>query len=528
MRVNRSDEAEAPLGSGIVAERTADTPAVTCDGRGAASNVSSLDRSLVRSVAWNAVSDWSTQIISWLVFLAVMRLLAPADFGIAALAIILVPYLGQITGLGIPRAVVALPKFNDDQLAQLTAVNVIMGSLCFVLGLIIAKPFAVFFRTPPLATIMVLYCGGVLLSGFIGVPCALLAKEMRFRFLSTLGIVMALFTSFLILGMALLGFGYWSLVFGNVIPTVIRTAIILRVRPCKLAWPRINSIREPLRFGWHLSISTLASNAYQRLDNFVAARMLGQTALGLYGNAWELANVPLEKVASLVTTVIPTYLSAVQNDHAAIRRYLYGLTEIVALGSFPACIGLGLVGHEFVPVVLGPKWEGMVPALQVLSYYAAFRAIVAILPKILTAVGDARNVMWNDLLALLILPVAFYLGSYRGISGIAWGWVLAYPVVAFPLYRKTFHSVGASVGEYFRALRPALSGTIAMIPAVEWVKVSFASSQHLAVRLVLEVIAGALAYIFAVWLLHRERVRIVIQLAKNLIPAKTPVAQPSA
>jgi O-antigen/teichoic acid export membrane protein len=256
--------------------------------------------------------------------------------------------------------------------------------------------------------------------------------------------------------------------------------------------------------------------------------MLGQTALGLYGNAWELANVPLEKVASLVTTVIPTYLSAVQNDPPALRRYLYGLTEVVALASFPACIGLGLVSREFVPLVLGHKWDGMIPALQVLSYYAAFRAIVAILPKVLTAVGKTHYVMWNDVYTLLMLPIAFYIGSYRGIAGIAWGWVLAYPLVVFPLYRKTFHTIGASAGDYFRALSPSLTGTVAMIPAVESVKLSFVRGQPLIMRLVLEVLAGALAYIFAVCLLHRERVRIVIRLAKNLIPSKTPAPQPSA
>jgi PST family polysaccharide transporter len=100
--------------------------------------------------------------------------------------------------------------------------------------------------------------------------------------------------------LALMGFGYWALILGNMVPGVITTAVILYVRPCRVAWPRFSSIREPLRFGWHLSVSTLAQNAYERLDNLVAARVLGQSALGFYGNAWELANVPLEKVSSEV------------------------------------------------------------------------------------------------------------------------------------------------------------------------------------------------------------------------------------
>ncbi|MGA8285919.1 MAG: lipopolysaccharide biosynthesis protein, partial [Candidatus Sulfotelmatobacter sp.] len=349
-----------------------------------------LDRSLARSVAWNAASDWGTQIFTWLAFLEVMRLLTPADFGVAALAIILMPYLGQITGFGIPRAVVALPPLSDDQLSQLTTFNLISGCLCFLLGVIIAKPFAAFFRTPALAPVFIVACGGLILSALSGVPGALLAKEMRFRLLSVLGVTTTLLGAAVTLGMALSGFGYWALILGNMFAGFVRTVVILRVRPCKLAWPRLRSIREPLRFGWQMSVSLVALNSYERLDNFVAGRMLGQSALGLYGNAWELANVPLEKIASMVTTVIPTYLAAVQNDPAELRRYLRGLTEIIALAAFPACIGLGLVAREFVPLIFGHKWDGMIAPLQVLSFYAAFRSIVALLPKVLTAVGNIR------------------------------------------------------------------------------------------------------------------------------------------
>jgi len=483
-----------------------------------------LDQSLVRSVAWNAAVSWATQIVGWLVSLEVMRLLTPRDFGIAALAVILMPFLGQIAGLGIPRAIVALPDFTENQLAQLSAINLTMGSVCFLLGLAIAKPFAAFFRTPPLAALVVVCSVGVLLSAATGVPRALLTKERRFRFLSTLGVSTLLLGSATVLILAFLGFGYWALILGNMTSAVISHAVILCVRPFKLAWPRLNCVREPLRFGWHLSISTLAFNAYERLDNFVAARVLGESALGLYGNAWNLANTPLEQVASMVTVVVPSYLAVVRDDVALLRRYLYGLTEVISMAAFPACIGLALVARECVPLILGHKWDGMVAALQVLSYYAAFRSIVAVLPKVLTAVGNSGYVMRNDLLALAILPFAFYVGSYRGITGIAWGWVVAYPLVVLPLYKKTFASIGAGIADYVRALRPALTGTIVMIPAVELVKVCVDPSWRLLYRVLLEVAIGALVYIGAVFLFQRQRAVLVIQLVAKSLSGRSPRA----
>ena len=482
------------------------------------------DHSLARAVAWNAASDWGTQIFTWVAFLAVMRILTPADFGIAGLAGILMPYMGQLTGLGLPRAVIALQGLTKDQLAQMNTLSVLSATTLFLLGVVIAKPFAAFFKIPALAPVFIVACSGLIMSAIVAVPGAVLAKQLRFRFLSLLGAACALIAAIATLGMALLGFGYWALLLGNMVAGVFKIVMVQRVQPSRWAWPRLHVIRGPLQFGWQISVSVLAMNSYQRLDNLVAGRMLGASALGFYSNAWEVANVPIEKVASMVTTVIPSYLSAVQDQPVLVRRYLRVLTEMIALATFPATVGLSLVAPEFVPVVFGHKWNGMVGPLQVLSFYAAFRSIVALLSKVLTAVGSVRYVMWNDLAALMILSAAFFVGSYRGTTGIAWGWVVAYPLVVLPLYRKTFQAIGMNIGEYLRALRPALTGTVVMIPAVEWVRHSLAANHSLLLRLAAEVTVGAFVYLGTLWLLHRERLMVLIQGLKNFWPKKNPRA----
>ena len=485
------------------------------------------DQHLFRSLAWSAASDWGTQIFTWAGFLVVMRLVTPADFGIVAMAGILMPYFGQLTGLGLPRSVVVIRDLSDDQLAQMNTLSVLSATTLFLLGTLIAKPFAAFFRTPALASVFIVACFGLVMSALVAIPNAVLAKQMRFRLLSVLSMVCTMTAAIATLALAWLGFGYWALLLGNMIPGIIRLVVILRIRPFRFAWPHFEEIREPLRFGWQISLSVLAMNSYQRLDNFVAGRVLGPTALGFYGNAWELANVPIEKVASLVTTVIPSYLSVVQDQPAALRRYLRGLTEMIALVTFPATIGLSLVAHEFVPIVFGDKWDGMIGPLQVLSGYAAFRSIMALLPKVLTAVGKVRYVMLNELAALVLLPVAFYVGSHWGTVGIAWAWVVAYPFIVLPLYYKTFQTIGMKTGDYLRVLRPALTGTIVMIPGVEWVRHSLLPAWPLPLRLSLEVAAGALIYVAVLWLFHRERLIAIIERVKNLLNKKTaPAIEP--
>lgn len=475
------------------------------------------DRSFVRSIAWSASADWVTQIFSWLSFLIVMRLLTPADFGTAALAVLLMPYLKKIADFGISRAVVNLPDLTDDQLAQLNVVNLGAGTGLFLLVVLLAKPFAAFLNSPRLMPVMIVACSSLLLLGLQSVPSSVLAKELRFRELSMFNGVNALVAAAATLGMAALGFAYWALVLGNLIGALVRAVLVLRARPCRFLWPRWSSVRVPLKFGQHVTVSLLAYNSYMTLDNFVAGKVLGQWALGLYSAAWNLAYVPLEKVTTLVANVLPSYLAPVQTQPAALRRYLRSLTETVALLTCPATIGLALVAHELVPVVFGQRWEGMVGPLQVLAFYTSFRSVVALLPKFLTAAGGVRYVMWNDLLALIVLPVAFYIGSYRGIVGIAWAWVVAYPIVVLPLYRKTFRTIGMKTGEYLHALRPPIEGTLAMIAAVELVKYEMTGTKSLVVRLVVEVAVGALVYVMTLHLRHKERMQAFVHTVRGLL-----------
>jgi PST family polysaccharide transporter len=339
---------------------------------------------------------------------------------------------------------------------------------------------------------------------------------MRFRLLAFIGAVIAVTSAIVTLTLAWLGFAFWALVVGNVAGAVAGSTLILKSQPCRLAWPKMSLVREPLRFGWHVVVSMLALNSYQRLDNVTAGRVLGQTALGFYGTAWQLANVPIEKITSLLTTVLTAHLATIQDDHAALRRYLRTMTETLAIAAFPATVGLGLVAPEMVPIVFGPKWLGMVAPLSILSFYATFRSIVALLPKFLTAVGNVRYIMWNDLAALVILPTSFYLGSYRGIAGIAWGWVIAYPLVALPLYRVTFRAIGMKSSEYIKALWPAVEATLVMVFAVELARYWLPPVRSILFRLVVEVVIGAFAYLGTLRLLHKQRIDAFLRVAKNL------------
>ncbi|HEX4425350.1 MAG TPA: lipopolysaccharide biosynthesis protein, partial [Terriglobales bacterium] len=467
------------------------------------------------NLAVRAVTDWGAQIVSWASLLVVVRVLAPADFGLVAMSGAFYSFLRLAGEFGIPITIMTLRDLTDEEIAQLHSVAVMLGVGAFLVACACAWPVAFFFKTPRVVPVIVVSCLALIPLAMRSVPEGVMSKELRFKPLSWFNAIRDMVAAITTVALALLGFSYWSLVIGNLLSVTLRSVLIFAACRQRFAWPNFAAVKRPLLFSWHVLVSTFAWSSYNTLDNVTVGRVLGQASLGFYGMAWTLANMPLEKVVSLVTTIIPSYLAKVQKEPAELRRYLHTLTEALALATFPATIGLALVARELIPIALGRKWDSMIVPLEVLCLYTAFRSIEALMPKLLTAVGNARFVMWVELSALVIMPISFYLGSHWGVGGVAVAW-LAYPVATAPLYWKTLKTIQMKPSEYFSAVRPGLDGAIAMAIAVGLLKWKIPASEPAVLRLILEMAVGAIVYTGTVFLLHRDRAMSFLQIAKRM------------
>jgi len=491
-----------------------------------ASPLSSLDHSLARGVAWTAAAKWSTQFLSWASLIIVARLLSPADFGVMGMAMLYMGFVTLFSEFGVGTAILVLRDLSEEQVGQLNSISVLIGVLCFGLSCFAAWPLAHFFKSPKLAPVVIALSATFVVLGIRSIPSAMLQREMRFKLLSFLETSQVLCQSLVAVVLAFFGFRYWSLVLGNIAGSVMLTAATAVYKRHKFAQPKFDSIKPALRFTQHILIARLCWFSYSNADFLVAGRVLGPSSLGEYSFGWNLATSPIEKISGVLARVTPAVFSAVQTDHAALRRYLRILTEALGILTFPATFGLALVAREFVPVVLGKKWDGAIVPLQLLAFYASFRVIVTLLPQILNALRDTRFSMRNSIATALVMPTAFYIGSHWGTTGIAAAWIIAYPIVIVPLFYRTLTRINLSFGEYVRGVLPPLNASLVMAIAVLAVKWGSPSSWPLSLRLVLEILAGAVGYFSIMFGVYRKRMKTLWQVARSL--RKKPEQQTAA
>lgn len=465
-----------------------------------------LDRSFLQGVAWTAAARWASQVLSWLSWLIVARLLSPDDYGLVGMAAV---YLGLVTLLsefGLGTAVLAVRDLSVEQLRQLNGLAVLIGCASLMASCGVAVPLGHFFHAPQLPLVVVAMSATFVITSFKTVPFALLQRDLRFKALALVDAAQAVILAGCMIGLAAAGFRYWTLVWGAVLAALISTAGICRLGPLALAWPRRASLQHAMTLSLDVLISRLCWYASANADFLVAGRVLGKAALGFYNVGWTLASVPVDKIATLVAQVTPAVFSAVQGDPPALRRYVLRITEGIALVTFPVALGLALVAREFVLAVLGPQWEATVAPLRWLAAYAAVRSITPLLPQVLQIIGEARFEMWRMVAAAIVLPAGFYLSGQRwGTVGLAGAWVLLDPLLAVPLYRRVFARTGLSARAYLGALWPALSGTALMAAAVLTVG-AVGGAWPAGTRFAVDVLAGTTTYGLACLLLHRRRI----------------------
>lgn len=475
-----------------------------------------LDRSMVRAVVWNAAAKWTSQILSWVSTIFVARLLTPYDYGLVGMSGLYLALATLMSVVGIGDAVVTLRDLTRRQIAELNTVAVLSGLGLVAISCGLAGPLAHFFSAPPLRAVVIVVSGTCVINAVQAVPRALLQKELRFKLLAFIEAVRVLCQVVTTVALASTGFRYWSLVFGHIVGCVVSTALTCRWRWHGFAAPHFARLRRELRFGSHVLVSETAWYAYDNSDFLVAGRFLGEVPLGNYTVAWTIACAPVERIANLVTGVTPAFFSAIQKDQAELRRYLLRLTEALSYVTVPASIGLALVADLLVPVLLGPKWYGVIGPLRLLAGFVAVRSITTVLPKVLTAIGDAGFVMRTTVAAAVVMPCAFFVGSRWGVNGIAATWVIMYLPIISPLYFRIFRRIEMSARDYWSSVVPAVAAAAIMSGLLMITRWLLPSGMSPVVRLSIAVSVGVVSYTGALFGLNGDRVSRLILALRSL------------
>ena len=461
------------------------------------------------ALRWTAMSKFLGQLVSWTVTLYVIRILSPEDYGLMAMATVPIALFYLLNTAGLDAVLVQKQDLSDHLRAQIFGIVIVLNLLIFIVFLGTAPWIAAFYREPRLTAIIRILALQFILLPVETLPQAQLEREINFGRRSIVELVTIVAGSLMALTLARAGFGVWTLVWGSLTTTAIRMAGLNLIQR-SLCWPRfsLGGMKTDLLFGRAATVDRALRFALADTDRFIGGRFFGNTLLGYYAVANDLASLPINKLTGLINSIALPAFAKAQSGPGGARAALLTMTRLMSLLAFPFFLGISSIAPEMSALLLGPKWQAATVPLQLLSLVMPLRMLMNALQPFLWGVGRPDTSVSIFLIGALSMPIAFLVGAQWGPVGLSLAWALAYPVVFLVSIAHARTLSGVLVTDILRTMERPILASLLMYAVVFGVKhyVAFGQSEHI-LHLVSLVLVGAVTYIGSMLVLDRGACR---------------------
>jgi O-antigen/teichoic acid export membrane protein len=391
------------------------------------------------------------------------RLLGPKDFGLVGMVTAFTGILTLFRDFGLSSAAIQRTHVSDEQISTLFWINIFVGMLLGLLAVVGAPIIAAFYHEPRLVGVTAVLALGFLFNAAGVQHSVLLQRQMRFTALAVINTVGLIAGTAVGIGGARAGYGYWALVGMTLtIPLISTVGFWLTTAWVPGKPHRQTGIRSMLRFGGTVTLNGLVSYLANNVEKVLLGRFWGVDALGIYGRAYQLVNIPTDNLNFAAGEVAFSALSRLQDDPSRLKRYfLAGYSVVLAL-TFPMTVACALFADDMIFVVLGPKWSAAAPIFRLLAPTILVFAIANPLFWLLSSLGLVERSLKMGLVIAPLMILSYVVALPYGPRGVAFAYSTVMMLWVLPAIAWTVHGTVISFRDMLLAVsRPLASSLVA-------------------------------------------------------------------
>ena len=378
-----------------------------------------LRAAVLKGAAWSVVLRWSMRLLGLVSTFVLARLLVPADFGLVAMAMLVVGFVHSWLSLGLDTALIQNRNATREHYDTAWTLRIIQSAVLAGSIAAAAPLAATYFAEPRVTGILWVLCPALLLGGFSNIGVVTYRRDLEFQKEFRLHIIGRLLGFIVTLGAAAWLRSYWALVIGTIANYGVGCALSYAMHPYR---PRfsLTRVRELWSFSQWMLVASVGHFLETKADEVLVAGLGSPRQLGLYSVAAELGSMPGSELAAPINQALVPGFAKLQHDPGRLATAYLNVLGTVSAVTVPAGIGLAMVAHEVVLVLLGSPWLDAVPLLTVLALFGGIRASNSLAGSLLlgsgrVAMAAAAGWLNTALLLAIALPLV---GSY-GAQGIA-------------------------------------------------------------------------------------------------------------
>lgn len=496
----------------------------------------SVEGKMAHGALWMLLFKLIERSLGFISTLILVRLLAPADFGVVAMAMSFIAMAELLAAFGFDIALIQNQNATEDLYHTAWTCNLMLGSLIAIIMLVSAQPIADFYHQPDLFWVVCALALGPAISGLENIGIVAFRKDLRFRSEFAFQLSRKVMGFMVVVPLAFTLHSYWALVAGSLMSRLAGTTISYLAHPFRPHLSTSGATRL-FKFSKWLLLNNLVGFLKERSSDFFIGRFHGAASLGIYNVSYEFASLPTTELSAPINRALLPGFALIVNDRSALQIAYSNAVGLLALVAVPAAAGIFAVAPFLVPVVLGPRWLDSVPLMQLLSINGALLLFHSSICSLLIASGNPSRVMLsNSVFVVILLSLLTILATRTGVIGAAYA-ALSASILTTPLYLyQVKRCLGVRPSVFLRATVFPVIAALGMVLAVEAIspRYSLTMPMHESMMwLFYGIGSGIAAYLSLLGLMWVARgrpagaERIVLDYIKTAVarfrPAQTPI-----
>jgi lipopolysaccharide exporter len=461
-----------------------------------------IRRQLLAGAGWSIATRWGIKGMGFLSTLIMARLLVPADFGVVAMAMLVVGLIQSFLDFGTDTAILRQSTLEKKFTDSAWSLRIIQGSVIAAMIAAAGPIVAQFFHEPRLVGLLVIFGGCIIFAGASNIGITIARKELNFSLefrynllAKALGVIATIIAA-LILG------DYRALVIGIVTGYVSGFALSYLMHPYRPRWCTTH-FKPIWMFSRWILVSGIASFAVRRADEFIAGRISDSHGFGLYNVGADIGQLATAELGPpLLRTLLPV-LSAIQGDTERVRRTAVKVLGAINTLTLPAGVGLACVALPATHLLLGSHWLEAAPFVAVFGLIGALKIAAGPLPSLIILHGHSKiqaTLTWFEFLVFFVAMVGLI--PQFGLMGLAYARLISSAMVFLATIWMSRKVCGIGFRSVGTALWRPLSGVVVMGAVL--VSVPFGKDIDI-LGFIIVILLGAMVYIvwvISTWLMN--------------------------
>ena len=424
-----------------------------------------IGRQAGRGLRWSLIGTLLTKVGSFAMGLVLARLLAPADFGVYAIAIAATAVLMHINDVGLIAATVQWRGRLEQMAPTAATMAMVFATGIYGVFFLAAPAFATAAGNAAATPVVRLLALIIVIDGVTAVRSGALMRTFRQGRVVVANSAGLVVNAALAITLAAQGAGAFSFAWGQVAGAFVTGVLVFvfgRV-PVRYGFDRAIA-RRLMRFGVPLAASLGVEAIVTNVQFAIIGHLTGPTQVGFYLLAFNVASWAQSILGQAIRYVSVAGFSRLSEHHDealsdGVQRSMPLMVTVVA----PIVALTSVLASPLVALLYGGRWAPSAPVLHILVGLTLVRMVTGLSMDALMGAGATRATLWLNLgWAAVLIPTLWWATVLDGIRGAAIAQTGVGVLVAVPLAAVALRRAKVALAPVGAALvRPLLAAVLA-------------------------------------------------------------------